>query len=79
LAMFTHAMDFFIKCVNLKKLAIKHFFTSLFNNLSTKDLVTLGNLLSIEFMKLWSWLYATPHKRSLGATRIEEQSVKTNG
>ncbi len=54
LAMFTHAMDFFIKCVNLKKLAIKHFFTSLFNNLSTKDLVTLGNLLSIEFMKLWS-------------------------
>ncbi len=35
-----------------KKLALEHFFTNLLNNLSTKDLVTLGNLLSIEFMKL---------------------------
>jgi hypothetical protein len=30
--------------------------------LSTKDLVTLGNLLSIEFMKPWQQLYATPSK-----------------
>jgi hypothetical protein len=52
LAMFTHAMDFFKERVNFKKLALKHFFTSLLNNMSTKDLVTLGNLLSIEFMKL---------------------------
>jgi hypothetical protein len=61
LAMSTHAMDFFREHVNLKKSALEHFFTNLVNNLSTKDLVTLGNLLSIKFMKLQWWLYATPH------------------
>jgi len=49
-AMFTHAMDFFKKCVSVKKLIQKHFFTSVLNDLSTKDLLTLGNLLPIEFM-----------------------------
>jgi hypothetical protein len=43
--MFTHAMDFFKKHMSLKKLIPKHFFTSLLNNLSIEDLVTLGNLL----------------------------------
>jgi hypothetical protein len=51
LAMFTHAMDFFKEHTNLKKLIPKHFFTNLLNNLSIEDLVTLGNLLSTEFMK----------------------------
>jgi hypothetical protein len=35
LAMFTHAMDFFKECVSLKKPIPEHFFTSLFNDLST--------------------------------------------
>jgi hypothetical protein len=50
-AMFTHAMDFFKERASLKRLILEHFFTSLLNDLSTKDLVTLGNLLSIEFLK----------------------------
>jgi hypothetical protein len=50
LVMSTHAMDFFKKHVNLKKSILEHFFTSLLNYLSIEDLLTLGNLLSIEFM-----------------------------
>jgi len=46
LAMFTHAMDFFKEHANLKKLILEHFFTSLLNNLSIEELLTLGNLLS---------------------------------
>jgi hypothetical protein len=61
-AMFTHAMNFFKEHSNLKKFILKHFFTSLLNNLSTKDLVTLNNLLSTEFMKPRKWLYATPSR-----------------
>jgi hypothetical protein len=34
-AMFTHAMNFFKKHASLKKLILEHFFTSLFNDLST--------------------------------------------
>jgi len=48
--MFTHAMDFFQEWVSLKKSISKHFFTSLLKDLSMKDLVTLGNLLSTKFM-----------------------------
>jgi hypothetical protein len=51
LAMFTHAMDFFRERASLKNLVLKHFFTSLFNDLLIDDLVTLGNLLSTKFMK----------------------------
>jgi hypothetical protein len=68
LAMFTYAMDFFKKHTNLKKPILKHFFSSLLSDLSTKDLVTLGNLLSIEFMK---------PKRQLHA--IKEQNLKPFG
>jgi hypothetical protein len=50
LAIFTHAMDFFKEYVSFEKLIPKHFFTSLLNDLSTKDLLTLGNLLSTKFM-----------------------------
>ncbi len=50
LAMFTHAMEFFKKLASLKKSILKHFFTSSLNNLSIEELLTLGNLLSIEFM-----------------------------
>ncbi len=64
LVMFTHAMDFFKECASLKKLIPKHFFTSLLNNLSTKDLVTFGNLLSIEFMKPKRRLYAIPSRQA---------------
>jgi hypothetical protein len=46
LAMFTHVMDFFKERVNLKKLIPKHSFTSLLNDLSIEDLLTLENLLS---------------------------------
>jgi hypothetical protein len=59
LAMFTHAMDFFKKCANLKKSIPKHFFTNLLNNLSIDNLLTLGNLLSTKFMNLQWQLYAT--------------------
>jgi hypothetical protein len=62
LAMFRHAMDFFKKHASLKKLVPKHFFISLFNDLLIEDLVTLGNLLSTEFMKPRKQLYATPSK-----------------
>jgi hypothetical protein len=51
LVMFTRAMDFFKKHASLKKLILKHFFTSLLNDLLRKDLVTLGNLLLAKFMK----------------------------
>jgi hypothetical protein len=36
---------------SLEKSTPRHFFTSLLSHLSTKDLVTLGNLLLIEFLK----------------------------
>jgi hypothetical protein len=51
LAMITHVMDFFQERASLKKLILEHFFTSLLQVLTTKELVSLGNLLSIEFMK----------------------------
>jgi hypothetical protein len=60
--MFTHAMNFFKEHASLKKSILKHFSTSLFNNLSIKDLVTLNNLLSTKFMKPRIWLYPTPSR-----------------
>ncbi len=53
-------MDFFKKIVNLKKPIQEHFFSSLLNDLSTKDFITLGNLLSKNFMKPKRKFYATP-------------------
>jgi hypothetical protein len=50
LAMFTHAMDFFKECASFKKPILEHFFTSLLNDLSTKDLLTLENFLFTRFM-----------------------------
>jgi hypothetical protein len=47
--MFTHAMDFFKELTSLKKPNPNDSFTSLFNNLLTKDLLTFGNMLSTEF------------------------------
>jgi hypothetical protein len=46
--MFTHAMGFFQNHASLKKPIVKHFFTSLLQDLSTKDLVSHGNLLSTK-------------------------------
>jgi hypothetical protein len=54
-AMFTHAMNFFKECAGLKK----QFQTSLLNDLSIEDLVTLGNLLSTKFMKPRKHFHAT--------------------
>jgi hypothetical protein len=50
LAIITHAMDFFKEHASLKKPIPKNFSLSLLNNLSIKDLLTLGNLLSTKFM-----------------------------
>jgi hypothetical protein len=53
--MFTHAMDFKKECRSLKwefeEVDSRTFFTSLLNDLSTKDLITLGHLLSTKFLK----------------------------
>ncbi len=59
LAMFTHAIDFLKEDASLKKPILEHFFTSLLSDLSTKDLVTFGNLLSTKFMKPRRQLFAT--------------------
>jgi hypothetical protein len=76
LAMFTHAMHFFKEHANLKMSIPKHFFTSLLNNLSTKDLLTIGNLLSTEIMNPQQRLYATPSKQACVPQEME-QSLKT--
>jgi len=62
--MFTCAIDFSKECANLKKPIPKHFFTGLLNDLLTKHLITLGNLLSIEFLKPQRWFYATLGKQA---------------
>jgi len=49
-AMFRCAMDFFKERASLKMSIPKHFFTSLLNDLSTKDLLPLRNLLSTKIM-----------------------------
>jgi hypothetical protein len=43
--------NFFKGTCKFEKPIPKHFSTSLFNNLSIEDLVTLGNLLSTKFLK----------------------------
>jgi hypothetical protein len=43
--MFTHAMKFFQEHASLKKPILKHFFTSLLQDWSMEDLVSLGSLL----------------------------------
>jgi hypothetical protein len=53
-------MDFFKECMNLKKPVLKFSFTSLLSDFLIEDLVTLGNLLSIEFMKPQRRFFATP-------------------
>jgi hypothetical protein len=60
LVMFTHAINIFEECTSLKKSIPKDFFTSLLNDLLTKDLVTFSNLVLVEFMKPKRGLYATP-------------------
>jgi len=62
LATFTHTIDFFKAHASLKKLIPKDFFTSLLNDLSIKDLLTLGNMLSIKFINLGQRLYVTPSR-----------------
>jgi hypothetical protein len=55
---------FFKEHVSLEKPILKHFFTSLLNDLSTKDLITLRNLLSTKFLKPRRQLYATLGKQA---------------
>jgi hypothetical protein len=58
-----YTYHFFIKeRSSLKKPILEHFFTSLLGDLSIEDFVTLGNLLSIKFLKPQRCLYATPCK-----------------
>ncbi len=61
--MFTYAMDFFKECSSLKKSIVEHFFTSLLNDLLTKDIITLSNLPLTKFMKPQKKLYATSNKQ----------------
>jgi hypothetical protein len=60
--MFTHAMNVLKERASLEKPIPRHFFTSLLNNLSTEDLITLGNLLLIKILKPRKQLYVTPSK-----------------
>jgi hypothetical protein len=46
------------------------------NNLSTKDLVTLGNLLSTEFMNPWWWLYATLSRQAWVPQELRNKVLK---
>jgi hypothetical protein len=75
-AIFTYAMEFFKECTSLKKPILEHFFTSSFNDLLTKDLVTLVNLLSIEFLKPRKQLYATPNKRTWLPQDLRNKALK---
>jgi hypothetical protein len=63
-AIFTNAMELIQKRASLKKPIPKHIFTSLLQDLSIKDLVSLGNLRSTEFMKPSGRFYATPGRRT---------------
>ncbi len=75
--MFTHAMDFFKELINLNKLVPEHFFTRLLNDLSTKDLVIVGNLLSTKFMKPWRHVYATLGKWAWVAQELINKVLKS--
>jgi hypothetical protein len=70
--MFTHAMDFFKECSNMKKPIPKHFFTSLLNDFLTKDLVTLGNLLLTKSMKPKRQFYAIPSKQAWVSPKLRK-------
>jgi hypothetical protein len=59
-AMFIHTMEFLKQCISLKKPLSKHYFTSIFKDLSNKNLVTLCELLATEIAKPKKRLYATP-------------------
>jgi hypothetical protein len=67
--MFIDAMDFFQQRASLKKPVPKHFFPSLLKNLLMEDLVTLGNLLSIN---LWNPVDNSMHLQAgeLGCHKI---------
>ncbi len=75
-AMFTHAVDFFQKRTNLKTPIQEHFFTSLLQDFSMEDLVSLNNFLSIEFMKPSRWFYVTPGKRTLVPQDLRNKVLK---
>jgi hypothetical protein len=63
-AMFAHAMEFFQEWASFKKSIPEQFFTSLLQDLSMENIVSLSNLLSIKFMKPSKQLYGTPGKRA---------------
>jgi hypothetical protein len=60
--MFRHMMEFLKQCASLKKQLLKHYFTSLFKDLSNKYLVALCGLLATEIGKPKKRLYATPKR-----------------
>ncbi len=69
-------MGFFQERPSLKKSILKHFFISLLKDLSMKDLVTLGNLLSTKFMEPSIWLYATPSRRAWVPQYLKNKVLK---
>jgi hypothetical protein len=79
LVMFTHAMVFFKERSRLKKSILEHFFTSLLNNFSSKDLLTLGEFVVHIIHESLTTTLCNFRYTSLGSTRIEEQSLKTIG
>jgi len=61
--MFKHEMEFLKQHASLKKPFPKHYFTSLFKDLSNKDLVILCELLATKIGKPKKRLYATLGKQ----------------
>ncbi len=61
-------MDFFKECVNLKKSVLELFLQASLVIFLIEDLVTLGNLLLIEFMKPQKKIIYNSRMASLSAT-----------
>jgi hypothetical protein len=74
--MFIHVMDFFEYCASLKKPILEHFFTSLLQDLLTKDLVSFDNFLSTKFMKPNRRLYAIPGRQAWVPQYLKNKVLK---
>jgi hypothetical protein len=74
--MFTHAWISSKNKILKKKSISKHFFISLLKDLLTKDLVTLGNLLSTKFMEPNKQLYATPSTQAWVPQDLKNKMLK---
>jgi hypothetical protein len=66
--MFRHAMEFLKQYASLKKSLPKHYFTSLFKDLSNEDLVALCGLLATKIGKTQKKTICNSKEASLGPT-----------